>query len=247
MTRWLATALLTVLATAVLATVMLVPTAWAQSPPPGQDPPSPQPSQELPSVEGAANPLDAPLVGAGSAVDTILQSETLWYAVDAQPGQRVGATVLVVGRPTGPASEDTSLEVTLTDPQRQPITEAEAEFTGQEEAVAELPAEEIPPVGGDRPLLSVGLRSRTGQADLQSEAYRLQFAIVIDGSPLPVDPPTPEGTESAPGSPAPAPTVTAVPPPAPRPAQPVRDLVPIALVALAIGGFAGFELSRRGL
>lgn len=241
MKRGVATALLTFAAMA-----LLLPTAGGQSASPNQNPPSPQPSQELPSIEGAPNPLDAPLLNAGGAVDTILQSETLWYAIDALPGQRAGATVIIVGRPDGPSSEDTYLEATLTDPQRQPVTQADVEFTGQEDAIVELPAEQVPPVGGERPLLSVAVRSPTGQTDLEGDAYRLQIAVAVTGTAVPVQS-TPAPTQDSPGPPDPAPTVTTAPPPPPGPAQPARDLVPIALVALAVVGFAGFELSRRGL
>lgn len=208
---------------------------------------TPQPSQELPSVEGAANPLDAPLVAAGSVVDTILQSETLWYAVDAGPGQRVGVAVTVVGRPDGPEAEDTLVEVSLTDPQRQPVAQAEVEFNGQEEATADVPAQEILPVGGEHPLVSVGLRSPSGQTDLEGVGYRVQLTVTVAGTPLPSPNPaagTPGGPAATPG---PAPTVTAPPLPPPGEPQPIRDLAPIALVALALGGFAGFEFSRRGL
>lgn len=235
MRQWFAMALLTLAAMAPFLSI-----AGAQSA-------SPSPNQELPSIEGAPNPLDAPLVDAGAAVDTILQSETLWYAVDARPGQRVRATVIIVGRPDAPGSEDTYLEVTLTDPQRQPVTQSDAEFTGQDDAIVELPVEEILPVGGDRPLLSVALRSRTGQTDLEAQAFRLQIAVDVTGTPVPIQSLTPERPQDSAGPPDPAPTVTTAPPPPLGPAQPARDLVPIALVALAIGGFAGFELSRRGL
>ncbi|MGI9018603.1 MAG: hypothetical protein ACR2HR_16120 [Euzebya sp.] len=222
---------------------VLAPVVAAQTP----TAPNPAPTVELPSIEGAANPLDAPLVGVGSFVDTILQTETLWYALDAQPGQRVGATVGVIGRPGDPVAADTFLEVTVTDQQRQPLEDADSEFRGDVDVFLELATAEVPPIAGNQPLLSVGLRSATGQADLAGVGYRLQVTVVIDGTPVAVA--EPDSGTAGPGRPEPTtgPTVTTPPVPPPGDPQPVRDLTPFALVALAVGGFAGFELSRRGL
>lgn len=206
----------------------------------------PVPAEEVPSVTGAANPVDAPLLGSGTVVDTILQSETLWYAVDAAPGQRVGATVLVVGRPDGPEADDTVLEVTVTDPQRQPLDVAETAFTGQADGIVELPTAEIPAIGGDQPLLSVSLHARAGAQSLQGTGYRLQLTVVIDGVAMAPAETAPPVTQM-PAEPQPEVTVTSAPAPPPGPPNVVGDLLPFALISLAVGGFAGFELSRRGL
>lgn len=204
------------------------------------------PTEEVSSVIGAANPVDAPLLGAGTVVDTILQSETLWYAVDAAPGQRVGATILVLGRPDGPEADDTFLAVTVTDPQRQPLDGGDVEFSGQEDGLIELPTVEIPAIGGDQPLLSVALLSTAGATSLQGTGYRLQLTVVIGGDPLPPAETAPPVTDSAP-EPEPEVTITSEPTPPPGDPDVVSDLLPFALVSLAVGGFAGFELSRRGL
>ncbi len=204
-------------------------------------------TQEVPSVTGAANPAEAPVVPAGSVVDTVLLTEVLWYAVDAAPGQRVGATVVVVGRPDGPTSEAAAVEVTLTDPQRQPLQSREVGFTGTADGVVEMPTAEIPAVGGERPLLSVALRSDDGEDPLAGTGYRLQLTVVVEGNPAPVEVETAAATPGGAAPPAPDVTVTAAPVPPPGDPDGVRDLAPGALVALALGGVAGVELSRRGV
>lgn len=216
--------------------------------PASAQPPSGPVQEEVPSTTGAANPLDAPLLQAGTVVDTILQSEVLWYAVDAAPGQAVEATVQIVGRPDGPSADDTILAASLTDPQRQPLVEDEVDFDGQADASVALTAVTIPAVGGDQPLLSVALRSQEGAASLEGTGYRLQLTVAVQGDPLPpaeTAPPVTAAPDEGPAS-EPAPAVTS--PPAPPPGAPdvVGDVLPFALVALAVGGFAGFELSRRG-
>ncbi|CAN5246541.1 hypothetical protein BH23ACT9_BH23ACT9_10620 [soil metagenome] len=202
--------------------------------------------EEVIEVPGAANPLDAPLLGSGAVVDTILQSETLWYAVDAAPGQEVQVTVVLLGRPDGPQADDTALTATFTDPQRQPLQEGEASFDGRTDSRVELAAAAIPAVSGDRPLLSVSLASAAGLDSLEGTGYRLQLTVLVEGTPLPaVEAADTDGAADPDEIPPPA--VTA--PPVVPPAGPdlVGDLAPFALIALAVGGVAGFELSRRGL
>lgn len=231
---------------AVLVAAAVAVTAWCGATAAAGDAAPPTPAAEQPGVEGAANPADAPLLAPGSYADTILQPETLWYAVDAAAGQRVGATVIVRGRPDGPTSDTTAVEVTVTDPQRQPLATRSAPFTGAADAVVELPSQPLPDlvVADDaRPLLGVTLRSSDATIPLADTGYRLELAVVVEGTAVAVDPPPPPAGD--PAVPEPAPTVTAAPAPPPAAPAVARDVAPFALVALAVGGVAGFELSRR--
>lgn len=221
--------------------------AWAQSP-------SPQPGwsaaataqEERMAIEGAANPLDAPLLAGGTADDTILQSEVLWYAVDAAPGQQVAVTVEVVGRPDGGTGAGGTVSATLTDPQRQPLAEAAEPFDGTADVVLVLPASEIPLIDGDRPLLSVSLRTAAGTPDGPGTGYRLRLAVRVSGAASVLPTEEPPGAAADAAREEPAVVVTAAPVPEPGDPDVVADVLPFALVALAVGGVAGFELSRRG-
>lgn len=224
--------------------------APTESAPAASDPATADPgaavTEEFASVEGAANPLDAPLLMPGTVVDTILQTEILYYAIDALPGQRVAATVTILGRPDGPQDPGAMLEVILTDAQRQPLNTRTTPFVGNTDALIELPGASLPVgVVGEAPLLSVSLPDGSGAAALAGTGYRLQLSIVVDGTAA--APPTAEPSEEATEAPQPDVTVTEGPTLPPGPADPVADLAPVALIALAVGGVAGFELSRRGL
>ena len=228
--------------------LLLTASAQAQSPSPDPQPSDPPAVQEERApIEGAANPLDAPLLTGGTADDTILQSEVLWYAVDADPGQQVTVAVEVVGRPDGATGEGTAIAATLTDPQRQPLVEAAEPFDGTADARLQLPATEIPLIDADRPLLSVSLRAPSGTADRSGTGYRLRLSVEVSGEAAALPTADPAGGVASPAPDQPDVVVTAAPVPEPAAPDVVGDVLPFALVALAVGGVAGFELSRRGL
>jgi hypothetical protein len=211
---------------------------------------SPAPQEERSAVVGAANPLDAPVLTGGAADDTIVESEVLWYAVDAAPGQQVTATVELLGRPDGGAVAGATVTAVLTDPQRQPLVQADAPFDGFADVRLELPTAQIPPTGSARPLLSVSLqavdRSGGAEPDGIGGGHRLRLAVEVSGDPsaLPAEQVEDAGAAAVPDEP--AVVVTAAPVPQPGAPDIVADVLPFALMALAVGGVAGFELNRRG-
>jgi hypothetical protein len=218
---------------------------------------------EASGITGAANPLHAPLVPPGAVADTVVTGETLWYAVDVRPGQLVAVRAVVVGRPG--AADDLEVVVGVADAQRQELGSRAAPFDGRRDVVVDLPPVEVPAVappavdppavGGsgtgasaDPPgaLVTVTLRSAGDRP--AAGTHRLQLEVDVTGAP---------DTHPAPGQAASggsAPTSdqrtgAQAPPTDPVPTGPayLRDLLPIAVLALAVGGVAGFELSRRGL
>ncbi|MEE8602167.1 hypothetical protein [Euzebya tangerina] len=222
---------------AILLLGLLAPAAWAQSP-----------TEEVLSVEGAANPLDAPTVQPGMVVDTILESETLWYGIDAGNGQTVTATVTILGQPEAPESERTDLVIGLTDQQRQTLQEDTAPFDGRTDIEVVLADQAIPPIPGGLPLLSVQLTAGADPSGLAGRGFRLVLEVEVtgDAQPLPtVDAaPPPQQPSAEAGA---DPLFTAPPAPPDEPPDYVGDLFPFAAIALAVGAVAGFELSRRGL
>ena len=205
-------------------------------------------SEDVPAIEGAANPLDAPVVPPGVSLDSIIQSETLWYAIDAGPGQDISLDVTILAQPDGPEADETLLVASIADGQRQPMVGGDAVFSGLEDVTVSLGPAELPVTGRELPLVSLSLTPPTAGSDLEGRAYRVSLTITVDGEPLPEPsgPATTSGAQSdtASGS---DPLVTAAPLPDRAPPNYVADLLPVIVVALAIGGFAGFELSRRGL
>ncbi len=237
--------------------------AWTPATAATADPPAAADTvdrRETPDVEGAANPLAAPALPRGQATDTILPTEVLWYALPAVSGQQVSVTVTVQGRPDGAVVDATIVEAIVRDAQRLPVQEAVVPFDGRTDAVAAPPPAEVPRVTGEgrsAALLSVALLSREGHGDGGGVGYRVVLQVDVTGDPSPTvsAPPAPGATA------APAPDATVAPtqpadgaaappqdPPVPAtPTSTATDLLPVALVALALGGVGGFELSRRGL
>lgn len=216
-------------------------------------------AQEAIGVQGGGDPLQAPVVREGLYVDTIREPETLFYALDARAGQTVTVVAVVRGQPGGPPSDSTRLRAQIYDAQRQPVAEADERFTGQADAQVPVEAAVLPEVsaGSGNAYLAITVADPGGGVPLAGFAYALEFSVAITGE---ASAPAASGTASAPaatGTPSgPAETGTATvpptvspttPPQATEPAPPavVRDVFPVALVALALGGAAGFELSRR--
>ena len=93
------------------------------------------------------------------------------------------------------------------------------------------------------------LADPTGRVDLAELGYQLEFALVVSGEAVTAAPvATPDRGRDRRTRP-PDPDATAPPvvtgPAAPTSPDRTRDLLPIGLVALALGGALGFEASRR--
>ncbi len=211
----------------------------------------PAPAQEALPVEGAGSPDDAPLIGTGYYIDLLRQPETLWYGLEAGAGQQVAVTAVVRGRLGGPSSDATQLRVQLLDAQRQPVSESVTDrFTGTVDARVELVGDPFPAItaGAGPAYLTVTLADPTGRVDLAELGYQLEFALVVSGEAVTAAPvATPNANPTA--APSADPAATAPPvvtiPAAPTSPGRTRDLLPIGLVALALGGALGFEASRR--
>lgn len=207
-------------------------------------------AQESVPVEGTGSPIAAPLLVTGLYLDLLRQPETLWYGLEAGAGQEIAVTAVVRGRPDGPASENTQLRVQLLDAQRQPVSETATDrFTGRVDARVELVGDPLPAVtaGAGPAYLTVTLADSTGAVDLAELGYQLEFAVLVSGETVTAPPAAtavPSAAETAPaGVPSAAPDAEA----AAGPTTPNRagDLLPIALITLAVGGALGFEGARR--
>lgn len=247
---WIAAAA-TVVLLAAPAGATPTPTAAATPAPAGATATAQPGVQESVPVEGSGDPAGAPTLTTGLYLDLLRQPETLWYGVEAAAGQQAAVTVVIRGRPDGPLSENTQLRVQLLDAQRQPVSETGTDrFTGTVDARVELVGDPLPAVtaGAGPAYLTVTLADSTGAVDLAELGYQVEFAVSVTGEtvtapPAPNAPPTSsEGTASA-GEETPG----AAPAAAPAATTPDRagDLLPIGLIALALGGALGFEGARR--
>jgi hypothetical protein len=204
---------------AMLAGLLLLPAAGAAA-------------QEPTAVSGSGTPAEAPRLQSGGYTDTIREPETLWYAVEAAIDQTVAASVAVRGQPEGPSSQRSELRVELFDAQRQRSGDPQAAaFTGVDDTVIQIVGDTLPSLENqDIAYLAVSLASPEGVNDLRDAEYRLEFAVQVSGEPG-----SPLSGEERP---VPIePTVVTTPPPG----SPVTALLPVVLVALAAGAFAGFE------
>ncbi len=205
--------------------------------------PSPDAVGEPPEpevVQGAGSAAEAPLLAPGAYADLLLQTETLWYRVDARQGQQVAATVVVRGRPEGARSEVATLRVALLDAQRQPSGRpAEQRFSGQVDAQVEIVGDVLPEVGADGSYLTVSLTDPAGTAELADLGYQIEFGVAVGGEPIVRE------TATA-AAPTPAPRPPAAPlPAAPAPRSTFVQVLPVVLVAFALGSAGGYELTRR--
>jgi hypothetical protein len=197
----------------------------------GQEPPA--------SVQGAGSAADAPRLPPGSYADLIGEPETLWYAIEAGQGQQLAATVVVRGRPEGVSTASSELRVAILDAQLRPSGEpATGAFTGVADTQVQIVGEPLPEVGADGAYLTVSLASPTGANDLRDLGYQLEFAVAVGGEAVPL-----EETVTAPAE-----DLFNTPERTPQPAPAsFADTLPVALFALALGAFGGYELTRRRL
>lgn len=199
---------------------------------------SPAAAQEPASVQGTGDAATAPKVGPGLYVDLIGEPETLWYAIDVAQGQQVAATVVVRGRAQGISTQNNELRVALLDSQRQASGEpAVGAFNGTVDTKLELVGQPLPAVGADGAYLTVTLASPTGANDLRDLGFQIEFAVATGGAAIPIEE-TVTARSSEPMFTTPEDT------PAPAPAT-VADVLPVSLFAAALGGFGGYELTRR--
>jgi hypothetical protein len=190
-------------------------------------------AQEPVAVAGSGTPAEAPRLQSGGYTDTIREPETLWYAVEAAIDQTVAASIAVRGRADGPSSQRSEVRVELFDAQRQPSGDPQvAAFTGVDDTIVQIVGNALPRVENqDIAYLAVSLASPEGVNDLRDAEYTLEFAVQVSGeagAPL---------TEAQRPLDQLQPTVVTSPPPS----NPVGALLPVVLIALAVGGFAGFE------
>lgn len=250
MTRVLAVlATLLVLATAALGVggVTGMAPAHAQEPAPAAPPdpaaPGPAPAGAAPepgAVQGGGSAAEAPRLAPAGYVDLIGEPETLWYAVDALQGQQVAVTVVIRGRPEGVTTTSSELQVAVLDAQLQASGEPVAlPFNGNLDTQVQVVGEVLPEVGAEGAYLTVRLASPTGLNDLRDLGYQIEFAIAVGGEPIPLA----ETQTAAPPTPAAA-AQRAEPQPA---AASFGDVLPLALVVMAVSGFAAYELMRRRL
>ncbi len=204
---------------------------------------TPASAQEAIGVQGGGTPRDAPRLEEGLYLDLIGEPETLWYALSAQEGQRVAATVVVRGRPDGPASESSEITAELLDSQRQTSGQAAtATFSGNADARVEVVGDPLPATEEGVAYLTVTLASPTGANDLRDVGYQLEFSVAVSGSPSPSEPPATVDPEPEPEQ---QPVPATPPPAASGPAA--SDYLPVALVGFAVGGVTGFEGMRARL
>lgn len=196
-------------------------------------------AQEPATVQGGGNAADAPRLAPGGYADLIGEPETLWYAIEAGQGQQVAATVVVRGRPEGVSTASSELRVAILDAQQRPSGEpAATPFTGTADAQVQIVGEPLPEVGAEGAYLTVSLASPSGANDLRDLGYQLEFAFALGGEAVPLE----ETATAAAGDLFNTPDT----PPAPAPAS-FADTLPVALFALALGAFGGYELTRRRL
>jgi len=227
-------AILAVLAAVLAGAAGIVSMAPADAMAPAADPAR---AREPGAVQGGGSAAEAPRLAPGGYVDLIGEPETLWYAVAARQGQQVAVTVVIRGRPDGVTTASSELQVALLDAQLQASGEPAAQpFDGNLDTQVQVVGEVLPEVGAEGAYLTVRLASPTGLNDLRDLGYQIEFAIAVGGAPIPV-------TETQPVLP-----VEALDPVESRPAAvSFGDVLPLALVVMAVSGVGAFELMRRRL
>lgn len=200
----------------------------------GQAPATPQAT----SVQAGGDPASAPQLPPGLYTDLIREPETLWYAVDAAPGQTVTAVFVVRGRADGPATTSSQISVEVLDGQRQASGSPGAQpFSGTGDVQVQVTGEPLPTVvEQDIAYLSVTLASPGGANDLAEFGYQLDFLVEVSGDA--VERPSADPVAAAP------------PPMADVPQQSgggLGDMLPVALFGFAAGGALGFEVVRKRL
>lgn len=199
-----------------------------------------EPGPEPGAVQGGGSAAEAPRLAPGGYVDLIREPETLWYAVDARQGQQVAVTVVIRGRPDGATTTSSELQVAVLDAQLQASGDPAAlSFDGNLDSQVQVVGEALPEVGAEGAHLTVRLASPSGSNDLRDLGYQIEFAIAVGGEPIPL-----AETRTATPAPAPAPARQLEPQPA---AASFGDVLPLALVVMALSGFAAYELMRRRL
>lgn len=198
-------------------------------------------AQEPTAVQGGGSAVDAPPIVSGNYADLIGEPETLWYRVEARQGQQVAVTVVIRGRPEGPTTASSELQVAILDAQLQASGRPVAQpFDGNVDTQVQVVGEPLPEVGVEGAYLTVGLASPTGANDLRDLGYQIEFAIAVGGEAIPLEETqTVRPDDALSGQP--------IEPELQPASASATDLMPVALFAFALGGVGSYELTRRRL